>query len=232
MGVYSLCCKLWLRFLAEPLDWIYKQEMHTFFYLYKFRQHLKEFSNLMKKVLLSTLGCLLVASVYSQNRYTTITPTQFKPKSNQDIYIEARANTISSKNSYESNNSNLLEGSYFDIYSSSSYNTNVADSIIHQNNYITLVYNRHNKLVGLAINEKDNLYETIESYNLYESSHYVILGNENVKVYECKLKYEDFEGDNVFYFSVKADFSECVIYYGAHLMKVFYIDKFELRTTK
>lgn len=40
----------------------------------------------MKKVLLSTLGCLLAISAYTQNRYSTYSTSTFTPKSDADIY--------------------------------------------------------------------------------------------------------------------------------------------------
>lgn len=61
----------------------------------------------MKKVLLSTLGCLLVVTVYSQNRYTQLSTTQFTPRSYDELMYEAQLNQIAIQRNNETENNKL-----------------------------------------------------------------------------------------------------------------------------
>lgn len=57
----------------------------------------------MKKVLLSTLGCLMTISAYSQNQYTKETPTEFKPTLYEDLKNEAQRPMTIKKNNLKEN---------------------------------------------------------------------------------------------------------------------------------
>lgn len=61
----------------------------------------------MKKVLLSTLGCLLAVTVYSQNRYTQLSTTQFTPRSYEELMYEAQLNKIAIQRNNEIENTKL-----------------------------------------------------------------------------------------------------------------------------